>query len=289
MRFALGVMLACIVALWPHGAGAQEVTPQPEATATPPAFAYGAFDNQWHLSVTPYLWAPGISGQIRVYHPVLVGAGLAAIAVNTGPSNYFSFINSGATIAADVRKNAFDFGADVIWLNLSHFGSSTVSITGPLGNVEIPISSQIGWRLTTTLWELEPGVVIGHGPDGDGVLFAGVRSISSTAAASWAFTGPIDLVSLTGSDSTSTTITDFIGGLRGRIALGGHWFAPVYVDAGWGGQNSTFQWYGGIGHLERWGSLELFYRQLFYNQTGPNPHLTNLQLGGLSLGATINL
>jgi hypothetical protein len=288
-KYVLGAIFASVVAFWPLAGHAQQTTPQPTATPDPPAFQYDAFDNQWHASVTPYLWAPGIGGQLIFRRPVAVGVGLATIAVSTGPSNYLGFFNFGALIAGEVRKNAFDVSADVIWLNLSHYGSSTVTITGPLGNVQIPISSTIGWRLTTTMWELEPGLVFTHGTGGNGVFFAGVRSIGTTGAVSWAFTGPIDLVSLTGSASNSATITDFITGVRGRVALGGRWFMPLYGDVGWGGQNNTDQWYAGIGHAERWGSLELFYRQLYYNQTNTDARLRNLQLGGLALGATINL
>jgi hypothetical protein len=289
MRFARGALLASMVAFWPLGAASQQMTPQPAATPTPSAFQYDAFDNKWHASITPYLWAPGISGQLQFRRPALIGVGLATIAVATGPTNYLGFFNFGALVAGEMRKNAFDVSADVIWLNLSHYGSSNVTITGPLGNVEIPVSTSVGWRLTTTMWELEPGVVFTHGTGGNGVFFAGVRSIGMTSAASWAFTGPIDLVPLTGSTSGSKTITDFITGLRGRVALGGRWFMPLYGDVGWGGQNTTNQWYAGIGHAERWGSLELFYRQLYYNDTSATPILHNLQLGGLALGATINL
>ncbi len=291
MRFARGALLASVVALWPLGALSQQMTPQPQATAvsTPDPPEYDAFDNKWHTSITPYLWAPGISGQLQFRRPSLVGVGVATIGLNTGPTNYLQFINSGALIAGELRKNAFDVGADVMWLNMSHYGSSGVTITGPLGNLEIPVTSSVGWRVTTTIWELTPGVVFAHGTEGNGVFFAGVRSFDATTAASWAFTGPIDLVTLTGNASTSKNITDVIVGVRGRLDLGDGWFMPLYGDGGWGGQSTTNQWYVGIGHLEHWGSLELFYRQLYLNDTSNTAILHNLQLGGLAVGATISL
>ncbi|HEX8805894.1 MAG TPA: hypothetical protein VF741_03050, partial [Candidatus Aquilonibacter sp.] len=202
---------------------------------------------------------------------------------------YLGFLNSGALIAGELRKNAFDVGADVMWLNMSHYGSSTVTISGPLGIVEIPVTSSVGWRLTSTIWELEPGLVFTHGTGGNGVFFVGARSFGMTGAVSWAFTGPIDLISLTGNASTSKNITDFITGVRGRASLGGGWFVPLYVDTGWGGQSTTYQWYAGVGHLERWGSLSLFYRDLYLNDTSNTAIIHNLNLAGLALGATINL
>lgn len=287
-RFAYGVAMLLAVASWPIHGPAQQMTPAPRATPMAPDRQYDAFDDRWHASITPYVWLPGISGDLNFHRPPIVGTGLAIISIATGPSNYLSFLNFGALVAGEVRKNAFDVAGDVIWLNMSHHGSSNVTITGPGGNVEIPISSSVGWRLTTTMWELEPGLVFAHGSGGNGIYFAGVRSVSVTSAASWAFTGPIDLVPLTGNVADSASITDFITGARGRLGLGSGWFMPLYGDVGWGNQTTTNQWYAGIGHVQRWGSLELFYRQLYFNQTGQRV-LQNIQLSGLTLGATINL
>ena len=288
MKSALLASLVVAACLWPIHALAQSEPPLVQPTPEPSLQA--PFENQWHASITPYIWAPGISGNLVFYHPALVGTGAASIGVATGPSNYLSFINSAAMVAGEVRKNAFDVSADLIFLNMSQTGANTVTITGPAGNVQIPVTAAVGWHLNTTMWELQPGLVVGHGEAGTAIVFTGVRSVSMRTSANWTFTGPINLVPLTGSDSESQTITDWLVGVRGKVNLGGRWFIPLYQDVGWGNANTTTtQFYGGLGYAEHWGNILLMYRQLFYDQTTSTARLRGLELNGLTLGATINL
>lgn len=276
--------------LWPIHAVAQSQPPAVQTTPAPEPSRQEPFDNKWHASITPYVWAPGISGTLVFYHPLLAGAGAASINVATGPSNYLSFVNSGGMVAAEVRKNAFDISGDLIFLNMSNTGSTNVTVGGPGGVVQVPVTAAVGWHLNTTLWELEPGVVVGHGEAGTAIVFTGVRSVSLKTTANWTFTGPINLIPLTGSDSASSTITDALIGIRGKVNLGGRWFAPLYQDFGAGTANTTTtQFFGGVGYAEHWGNLLLLYRQLYFDQTTGTTRLRGLELNGLTLGATINL
>jgi len=289
VKTTAGVALALAAFLLPVCAAAQS-TPAAAPTTAPAASP----DNAWHATLSPYLWLPGISGTLSLKHPALApgggpGTGFANINIATGPNNYLSFVNSGGLVAAEVSKGAFDIGADLLFLNLSHTGSANVTITGPLGNVEIPVTSAVGWHMNQTLWELTPGMTLAHGPAGSIGAFVGVRSLSMTAAANWTFTGPIDLVPLSDQASGNVTLTDFIGGVRGKLALGDKWFAPYYVDFGSGTSNSTYQYFAGVGYAQHWGNLVLFYRDLGYNQTNADARLQNISLGGLGLGVTFNL
>jgi hypothetical protein len=285
------VVIAFTVAasLCPLGVAAQSQETVAQTTPSPPP--QNIFDNKWHASISPYLWAPGISGTLVFRHPALTVPGEATINVATGPSNYLSFVDSGGMVAAEVRKNAFDISADLIFLNMSNnTGPTNVTITGPAGNVEIPVTASVGWHLNTTMWELEPGAMVAHGDAGDVVVFTGVRSISLKSSASWNFTGPIDLIPLIGSDSESVTVTDVLAGVRGRVNLGGPWFLPLYEDFGSGTSNTTTsQFYGGVGYAEHWGNILLFYRQLYFDQNNSGARARGLELNGLTLGATINL
>ncbi len=273
-------------------------TPTPESTPVAqntPASAIGAaFDGKWHTTIAPYIWVPGISGTLVFRHPGLAGVGGAAtqeslINVSTGPTNYLAFINSGGLIAGELRKNAFSLAGDLMFLNLSHTGSSNVTITGPGGRVEIPVTASVGWHLNNTLWELAPGVTVAHGSAGSIDAFAGVRSLSLRSDASWTFTGPLTLVPLTGSASESVTVADFIGGIRGKVRLGERWFLPYYGDLGTGGDSTTSQYYVGFGYASHWGNLLLVYRSLGYNQTKEGARIKNLNLAGVALGATFEL
>jgi len=289
-RFVLLAGLVAGIWLWPAHGLAQGQPPAAETTPSPEPGLQTAFDNKWHGSITPYVWAPGISGTLVFHHPLLTGLGAASINVATGPSNYLSFANSAGMVAGEVRKNALDISADLIFLNMSNTGSTNVTISGPGGKVQIPITSSVGWHMNTTMWELEPGAVIAHGDDGSAIVFSGVRSVSLKTSANWTFTGPIDLIPLTGSDSESATITDALVGVRGKLNIGGRWFVPLYQDFGWGtAGTTTTQFYGGFGYAEHWGNLLLFYRQLYFDQNTATARLRGLELNGLTLGATINL
>jgi len=287
------ILVAGLVAgMWlsPMHVLAQSEPSAVQPTPTPEPGLQEAFDNKWHGSISPYIWAPGISGTLVFHHPLLTGLGAASINVATGPSNYLSFVNSAGMVAGEVRKNALDLGADVIFLNLSNTGSTKVTISGPGGVVQIPLTSSVGWHMNTTMWELEPGLVVAHGDGGSAIVFSGVRSLSLKTSANWTFTGPIDLIPLTGSDSESQTITDGLIGIRGKLNLGGRWFVPLYQDFGWGtAGTTTTQFYGGFGYAEHWGNLLLFYRQLYFDENTGAARVRGLELGGLSLGATINL
>lgn len=295
-RFSLPLALLVALAAAPLCAPAQESTGAPPApSASPsaaPANATGRsneFDGNWHGKIAPYLWLPGISGTLVFHHPALTESGNANINVNAGPNNYLSFLNSGALIAGEINKGSFNTYADLLFLNLSHNGNPSTTITGPDGHVEIPLTSAIGWHVNTTMWEVEPGWTLAHGDAGILDAEVGVRSISLTTAANWTFTGPIDLVPLTGQDSASVTITDFIYGIRGNLSLGGHWFAPYYGDLGSGGGNTTSQWYVGAGYAQKYVNWVLFYRDLNYNQTTSDARLQNIQLAGLGFGAVFKL
>lgn len=282
-KATVGGALALAAFLIPLCAAAQSTPASaPSPAATP--------DNAWHTTISPYIWLPGISGTLSLKHPALTpGGGFANVNIATGPSNYLSFINSGGLVAADVSKGAFDIGADLLFLNLSHTGSANVTITGPLGNVEIPVTSAVGWHMNQTLWEITPGVTIARGSGGSIGAFVGVRSLSMTASANWTFTGPIDLVPLSDQAGGNATLTDFIGGVRGKLNLGDKWFAPYYVDFGSGTSNSTYQYFAGVGYAQKWGNYVLFYRDLGYNQTNADARLQNISLGGLGFGVTFNL
>jgi hypothetical protein len=193
-------------------------------------------------------------------------------------------------VAAEARNNAFDIAGDLIFLNMSNTGSNNVTISGPGGVVQVPVTAAVGWHLNTTMWELEPGFVAAHGDAGSLIVFTGVRSVSMKTSANWTFTGPANLIPLTGSDSASTTITDGLLGIRAKISLGGRWFAPLYQDFGLGTANTTTaQFFGGIGYAEHWGNLLLLYRQLYFDQTTGTARVRGLELNGLTLGATFKL
>lgn len=289
------VLGALAFAAVPAAVPAQSATPAPDAvpsaSALPSPASRDEYDGKWHTLITPYVWLPSISGTVNFHHPALlgiIGSDVAQITVGASASSVLSHLNSGGLIAGEVRKDAFAVGADLIFMNLSDSGNRAVTITGPDGRVEIPLTSAIGTHINNTIWEIIPGYTLAHGQWGNFDAFIGVRSISLHSTLGWTFTGPIDIVPLTGSANADVTLTDFIGGIRGKLRLGDRFFIPYYGDAGSGGSNSTSQYYSGIGYAQNWGNLILLYRSLEYNQNG-GQLLQHATISGLAFGATFKL
>jgi hypothetical protein len=80
---------------------------------------------------------------------------------------------------------------------------------------------------------------------------------------------------------------DGIIGVRGRVPLGSsNWSVPYYLDIGAGSSSPTCQVMLGIAwSFNRWGSVTLAYRDLYYDQ-GNDKLLQNIRFNGPALGAT---
>ncbi len=244
-------------------------------------------DDKWHLVFAPYLWAPNINGSVHfnvpsirlpdLNRPVDVGASI-------GPTDYLSNLNFAIQFSGEVRRDALSVFFDFINANLNSTTGQVRSLTGPRGNVEVPVDTALSTHFRETFWALAPGYTVLHGVDGNVDVEVGYRQASINTSAAWHLNGPLDLVNRNGSASLNQTYGDFITGLRGNLYLAPRWYVPYYGDLGWGNNNSTWQAFGGLGFAGRTTDVVLLYRNLQYNDT----RLQIVRMGGPELGVVFH-
>lgn len=170
----LAIALAALTLLAVTTAYAQ--TGQPTAPAAPcptpcPPPPCGAgplnYENKWHYSITPYLWLPGISGNVTV-------RSLTA-SVDASAGDIIDKLNWFTAFHIEAQRDAFGLYVDPLYVKLSAGGSvgntsasvgfrqwlmefaATVRLAGSNGTADTPSSSLLGilggryWNLQTSI------------------------------------------------------------------------------------------------------------------------------------------
>ena len=281
---------------------AQE-SPAPENPAATPAPAASPtlmdlqYDGRTHITAAPYLWAPTVGGTFQFNIPNLPRrpGGVRQFSASVGPSTYLPKVNSAIMTAFDVRKGEVDLFGDYIYLNATVSSSTTATLSGPLGRLQIPVSISTNARLRESIWEAAAGYTIAHGHDANLDLFAGMREYPLSLSFGYnAIIGQRHPLFRSGSIQTGDIAQDFIFGLRGKAFFGdSHLFVPYYADYGTGvGQlaNNTWQFYSGAGYAFNHGqTLVVLYRSLTYGGFSGLSHVQKLAMYGPLLGYTFGL
>ena len=231
---------------------------------TPPASAAeDVFDGKWHFALTPYLWLPDMSGTVTYQNPLGTGGSLSAAAEPTG---YLQSLDFAAMFAAEARKGDVLIFTDYIYLHLSGHDAAVQSVTGPGGDVHIPINESGSWSAVANVWTLAGGFSIVHNSGGFLDVFGGMRLLNFSGSVSWSFAAPVGALSSSGSVSATDNIWDAIVGLKGQVRLGeSSWFMPYYADIGGASSNWTWQAALGVGYHLDWGDAVFLVRSLSYN------------------------
>ncbi len=287
------LVLAAVTAV----ARAQE-TPAPSmetpAPAASPTLMDRQYDGQMHVTVAPYVWLPTVHGNIQYTIPNLpFRAGhTAQVSFSTGPSDYISKLNSAAMGAFDVRKGDVDIFGDYIYTNATASASTSGTLSGPRGRVQIPISLSTSARLAASIWEAAAGFTIARGHDADLSMFLGVREFPINLTLGYdAVIGKRGVLTPSGTIAASTLTNDVIWGVRGKAFLDdSHIFVPYYFDVGSGNGNQTWEGYTGGGYAFNHGQTLLFtWRSLNYYSFPPVSRVQKLTMSGPLLGYTFNL
>jgi hypothetical protein len=287
MLFRVLTLSAILAAGAPVLASAQEAAPAPAATPNLASAAIPTDDN-WHWAVTPYLWAPNINGNLNIQKPALTGGGTANIGVGIGPNKYLTNLNFAFLVAAEARKKRFTVLGDYINLNVSSTIASVTTISGPLGKVEIPLSSSINTHVFSSIATLGAGYTLTSSPSASLDAFVAARNIRLVTNVNYTVTGPIDLVPLNGSGSESVSLLDAVGGIRGRIAIGERFYLPFEADYGVGSNNNEWQYVASVGYAGRTNDVILGFRGLGVNQTNSGAVLVNSRFSGPLLALRIH-
>ena len=247
----------------------------------------------WSFAVTPYLWIPTLSADLRATGP---RGATVSTSVSAGIGDYISDINAGLMFGAVARHDRFSVLTDFMYVNTSLTSSvshlSSVNL-GP-GPIYIPRSQQLstGTRAAMTIWSLAGGYTLLQGDWGnlDGIV--GFRMLAISATTNYLLSanvfGPNNTLALsrTGSLNVGQTYFNAIGGVTGRINIpNSKFYIPFYFDVGGGGLPLTWQVYSGVAYsVASWADLSVGYRYLTF-QNGGNTGVRNLSFRGAIVAA----
>ena len=223
-------------------------------------------DLGWHVSISPYLWLPGLHGTVGARgHDASVHASFSDIFSN------FSFALMGAL---EPRYNRIVMPLDFMWIKLSNDKALPFDVGATSVKVKVNLdvlSQKIGYRVI----DVEKFKV-------DAV--AGFRY--------WHVGTTVDLVSsiLTNKNFYgSADWVDAVGGARIQAVLSPKLVLTIAGDAGGGGANSDYQVAGLIGWKFKKFTLQTGYRYLTVNYRPSGGTICDVAISGLVLGATIPL
>ena len=206
--------------------------------------------NEWRFEVTPYVWAPAISGTMELDSSLARSADFSS-------SNVLNNLKSGAMIAAEAHKGNWGIMGDLVSATLQNSGS--IPVYGGAATVADKITLQqtvLTGAFTYTLANTKDVYA-------DALL--GVRAIDVTATLFGNLAGSPHKESVTKKTST----IDPIIGAKGRYRIAdSSWYIPAYADIGGGGgtTNITWQVMAGIGKtFNKVIDASLTYRALYYD------------------------
>ena len=237
---------------------------------------------EWRFGLTPYLWLPNIEANGTADPPPDGGQP----SFEVGPVDYLDNLDFVLMLAGEARRGSWSLRADVIYLDFSNQRSRVKTVSGPGGEVEIPIDA----GTTSSFTGLEAQVTIGRWlvdqPNRSVEVFGGLRYLDVNFDLDWELEAPLDLLPQSGHIEQGAAPLDLIVGTNARFGLGdGKWFVPLHADVGTGDSSLTWQLSAGVGYSFSWGDLLFVYRHLEYQQDD-GELLEGLALSGPALGAS---
>ena len=247
-----------------------------------PAAAQQVTADRWQFGVTPYLWLPTISGELKYDLPPPGGGGDGGrVDIDVGPTDWLDLLNFAALVGASASKGRYLVAADLVYLSMAGESDGRVlsveDPTGPGGIVEIPVDATLSLSNETELRGLTVSAVLGYAlrqTDRSSLhVFAGARYFGLDFESRWNLTAEVTtpggarLLPASGSIGQDTDLVDAIAGVRGRIALGdSRWALDFSVDAGTGDADLTWNGLFVVGREFSAGDLLFAYRHLEYDQ-----------------------
>jgi hypothetical protein len=230
-----------------------------QTVATAPSGAWA-----WRLALNG--WLPTVHSSTQLDLP-----GGGNISTEADPSGYLSKLQFAFMGTLEGRRGAWSFLADALYLNLGDVKSKVRSITGPGGNVSIPIDNGTRSDLKGFIGTLEAGYAILQTPRAHADVVGGVRYANLKTSVDWQLSGPTGSLANEGAVEATKDVLDGVVGVRGKADLGGNWEFRYYVDAGAGSSQFTWQALAGIGYQFGWGDVVVGYRHLAYEFRNDRP------------------
>ncbi|WP_114241134.1 hypothetical protein [Dyella sp. C9] len=243
------------------------------------------WDGDWHGSIQPYGWLPGVSANTRFQLP------------NNGPSveqkssnSLLSNLSGAFMLDGTLRKGDWGMYGDIDWVDFSNEKGHFTNIGGQRFGASANLDNS---------WDMRGGMVnfaglytAAHGQQGYIDILVGVRYLWIKSSLDWNFTftgngGRVNIAD-SGNLRGQTHVTDGIVGIHGRWSPfpDKHWFFPYYLDVGGGGSDSTYQVMAGLAYGFSWGDIALNYRDVEYKASGSDEFLRKVELSGPSFSVT---
>lgn len=244
------------------------------------------WDGNWHYSLTPYGWLPGISAKLRYQIPN------TGTVQNETKNNIFDYLSGAFMLEGDARIGDWGIYGDFDWVNFSGEKGRFSSIGGERigGNASL----NTDWDLKGGMFTLAGLYSLAHGHQGYIDLVFGARYLWIKSNLDWNFTatgnnGNLNIAN-DGHVSAQSHVTDAVVGVRGIWSPfdQSSWYFPYYFDIGGGSSNNTYQFKGGVAYGFSWGNIALLYREVQYHHTGGEDFLKKIRLSGPAISATWN-
>lgn len=243
------------------------------------------WDGNWHGTVTPYAWLPGLSADTTFRLP-----NNGAIIHATSDSSLLSKLGGAFMLQGVARKGDWGLFADLDWVTFrderGRFTSlGHASFRGDAGLVN-------RWNVKGGLVNLSGLYTLGHGDHGYADLLFGVRYLWLKGNLNWDFAatgngGRLDIAD-SGHLRAQTHVSDGVIGVQGRWTpfANSAWYFPYYADVGSGDSDNTYQLIVGAGYGFHWGDVALSYRDVKYKEGARRELLRQAELGGPALSLT---
>jgi opacity protein-like surface antigen len=238
--------------------------------------------DEWRFTLTPYFWAPSISGTMKFSLPVGSGEGKADV----GPNDYLQNLKFAGMMSFDAAKGRWSILSDIIYIDFS--GSRDATVPG-LG-IGSGFAGSADTELQALVFEIAGAYTVFKNQNGNFDVLAGLRYASVEGKIDLNINGPLPAGWRSSRFSASEDFIDPIIGFKGKLLLSKNWFMPYYFDIGGFSVDSdlTLQAYAGIGYrFTDWFSLSLGYRYLYYD-FGNTKLVEDITLHGGLLGFVFN-
>jgi hypothetical protein len=222
----------------------------------------------WQFELTPYLWAAGFSGWMRV------GARTPTVKFDADFSDVWRNLNFGAMGSVEARKGRWAILFDGVYANLSK--TSDPLLGGALGTARL--------KGNETILQLAGAYRVLDSPVTPVDALAGVRYTNVYSQLSFSQSA---LLPNGPSRSGSVNWTDGFAGVRASYVFSDKWSVVGYADAGAGGTKYSWQLYGGVNYdFSKTIVAKLGYRILTQKYDQPD-FLYNVRTSGVFAGVGI--
>ncbi|MGV0954216.1 MAG: hypothetical protein ACOYBR_07880 [Fluviibacter sp.] len=232
--------------------------------------------DEFRFSLTPYVWTPGITGNID-YNNV------QRAHTHISTDKVLSNLATGAMLDGEVHYGHWGVMGNATFAKLSNQGSKTKDLQeGLVANVDSTSDAWLGvYTVAGTYTAYASPSLYVDALVGARWLNLNAKIQLDASIVNTPYTGAKTLYS-------SLHTTDAIGGVKGRVRLGEtSYFVPFYLDAGGGSSTAKFtsQQMLGIGYAFKGVDLALYWNNLYYSLSNGNVS-SYVNMTGPALAAT---